>query len=64
MELKSWLSEFISTHDKHHRALMEYTEAMQAYRGGFPHENWERLQETLRRLKRQSDIIELNWIWL
>jgi hypothetical protein len=60
MGLKPWLSEFIAAHDGYRWALMEDTEAMQAYKEDSSHGNWERLQEALRRLKRQSEIIELN----
>lgn len=60
MKIKSRLSEFISAHDEYHQALMEYTEAMRAYKVDSSHENWERLQEVLRRLKRRAEIIELN----
>jgi len=50
----------ISAHDEYRRALMEYNEAMQAYRMNSLHENWERLQEALPRLKRPAEIIEVN----
>lgn len=60
MKITSKLSEFISAHDEYRRAIMEYTDAMQAYKVDFSHENWERLQETLKRLKGRSEIIEWN----
>ncbi len=64
MKITSKLSEFISAHDEYRQALLEYTEAMQAYKVDSSHENWERLQKALRRLKRKGEVIELNRMML
>lgn len=64
MHFNSWRNEFISAHDEYRQALLEYTEAMQAYKVDSSHENWERLQKALRRLKRKGEVIELNRMML
>ena len=56
----NYRSDIVSAHDEYRRALMEYNEAMQEYGVDSSHENWERLHEALKRLKRQNEIIELN----